>query len=128
MFCTNLIKYFVLLSSGKTFMMRRYGLLGKKIKDAFGHTRSSILSGFISMPKPQNHGVPYSLTEEFVSVYRMHSMMPDNILLRDIHGNSSSSKTPPLLKEWVYKTLPLLKECVYRISYLVIISKLPFGP
>lgn len=76
-----------------------YGLLGKKFKDAFGHTGSSILSGFVSLPKPQNHGVPYSLTEEFVSVYRMHSMLPDNILLRDIHGTSTTSKTPPVLKQ-----------------------------
>jgi len=77
----------------------RYGLLGKKFKDAFGHTGSSILSGFIGMPKPQNHGVPYSFTEEFVSVYRMHSLIPDSILLRDIHGTPAGSKTPQLLKE-----------------------------
>lgn len=51
------------------------------------------------MPKPQNHGVPYSFTEEFVSVYRMHSLMPDSILLRDIHGAPEASKTPHLLKE-----------------------------
>eukprot|EP01018_Ginkgo_biloba_P040389 Gb_41148 [translate_table: standard] len=49
-----------------------YGLLGKKFKDTFGHTGNAILSGFVGMPKPVNHGVPYSLTEEFVGVYRMH--------------------------------------------------------
>lgn len=76
-----------------------YGLLGKKFKDAFGHTGSSILSGYIGMPKPQNHGVPYSFTEEFVSVYRMHSLMPDSILIRDIQGTPEASKTPHLLKE-----------------------------
>ncbi|GLJ28195.1 hypothetical protein SUGI_0553790 [Cryptomeria japonica] len=76
-----------------------YGLLGKKLKDRFGHTGSSILSGFVGMPKPENHGVPYSLTEEFVSVYRMHSLMPDNIVVRDIHGTSEKNKTPKVLKE-----------------------------
>jgi hypothetical protein len=25
------------------------------------------------------HGVPYSLTEEFVSVYRMHTLIPDTL-------------------------------------------------
>ncbi|KAH9304356.1 hypothetical protein KI387_008760 [Taxus chinensis] len=76
-----------------------YGLLGKWLKDMFGHTGSSILSGFVGMAKPQNHGIPFSLTEEFVSVYRMHSLMPENLLFRDIHGNPAKNKTPPMLKE-----------------------------
>jgi hypothetical protein len=29
-----------------------------------------------------NHGVPYSLTEEFVSVYRMHPLLPDQVKIR----------------------------------------------
>jgi Animal haem peroxidase len=28
--------------------------------------------------KPDHHGVPYSLTEEFVSVYRLHPLIPDD--------------------------------------------------
>lgn len=28
-----------------------------------------------------NHGIPYSLTREFVSVYRLHSLLPDDIAL-----------------------------------------------
>jgi len=28
------------------------------------------------------HGVPYSLTEEFVEVYRLHSLMPERLVLR----------------------------------------------
>ncbi len=30
-----------------------------------------------------NHGIPYSLTEEFVSVYRMHPLLPDNVTIWD---------------------------------------------
>ena len=77
----------------------RYGLLGKRLKDKFGHTGSSLLSGFVGMEKPDNHGIPYSLTEEFVSVYRMHSLMPDNIIVRDINAPSEENKTPPVLQE-----------------------------
>jgi hypothetical protein len=33
-----------------------------------------------------DHGVPYSLTEEFVSVYRMHPLLPDRMALRDGAG------------------------------------------
>ncbi|MET0342784.1 MAG: peroxidase family protein [Polyangiales bacterium] len=35
-----------------------------------------------------NHGVAYSLTREFVSVYRLHSLLPDRIALYDLAGGS----------------------------------------
>ncbi|HET6339536.1 MAG TPA: peroxidase family protein [Polyangiales bacterium] len=41
-----------------------------------------------------NHGVPYSLTREFLSVYRLHSLLPDQISLYAI----GESKQP--LKTW----------------------------
>ncbi|EFJ37878.1 hypothetical protein SELMODRAFT_229898 [Selaginella moellendorffii] len=63
-----------------------YGLLGKRIKSWIGHTGSSLLSGFIGMKEPINHGVPYALTEEFTCVYRLHPLLPDDIVLRDITG------------------------------------------
>ncbi|KAE9607479.1 putative hem peroxidase [Lupinus albus] len=44
------------------------------------------------MRKPRDHGVPYSLTEEFVSVYRMHSMLPEEIVLRNINPTSTNGK------------------------------------
>ncbi|XP_055806097.1 alpha-dioxygenase PIOX-like isoform X2 [Solanum dulcamara] len=62
-----------------------YGLLGKKFKDIFGHYgREFWLSVFVGMKKPGNHGVPYSLTEEFSSVYRMHQLLPDTFQMRNI--------------------------------------------
>ncbi len=32
------------------------------------------------------HGVPFSITEEFVSVYRMHSLLPESLQLRSAAG------------------------------------------
>jgi hypothetical protein len=32
--------------------------------------------------KPDHHGVPYSLTEDFVTVYRLHPLIPDNYLFK----------------------------------------------
>ena len=32
----------------------------------------------IPLTKPDHHGVPYSLTEDFVTVYRMHPLIPDD--------------------------------------------------
>ncbi|KAG9440570.1 hypothetical protein H6P81_020735 [Aristolochia fimbriata] len=76
-----------------------YGLLGKTIKDRFGHLGSFYLSGHIGASKAENHGVPYSLTEEFVSVYRMHSLLPEELQLRDISSSSGRDESPSVLKE-----------------------------
>ncbi|KAJ0237310.1 Alpha-dioxygenase 1 [Hirschfeldia incana] len=76
-----------------------YGILGKKFKDSFGHVGSSILGGIVGMKKPQNHGVPYSITEDFTSVYRMHSLLPDQLELRDIDVVPGTNKSLPLIEE-----------------------------
>ncbi|WMV17515.1 hypothetical protein MTR67_010900 [Solanum verrucosum] len=77
-----------------------YGLLGKKFKDTFGHIRGDFwLSGFVGMKKPRNHGVPYSLTEEFSSVYRMHQLLPDTLQLRNIDATPAPNKSLPLTNE-----------------------------
>lgn len=34
---------------------------------------------------PDHHGAPYSLTEDFVTVYRMHPLIPDDYELREFH-------------------------------------------
>ncbi|XWS44209.1 hypothetical protein CRYUN_Cryun15aG0024600 [Craigia yunnanensis] len=76
-----------------------YGLLGKKFKDTFGHVGGASLGGLVGQKKPVNHGVPYSLTEEFVGVYRMHSLLPDFLHLRNINVAPGPNKSPPLLEE-----------------------------
>ncbi|PTN11732.1 peroxidase family protein [Nitrosomonas aestuarii] len=54
-----------------------WGLLGRKFKNMFGRIgNSEILSG-IPGSKAEHHAAPYYLTEEFVSVYRMHPLVPD---------------------------------------------------
>jgi hypothetical protein len=42
---------------------------------------NDIFSGIPGSPTA-HHGVPFSLTEEFVSVYRMHTLMPDHFTIR----------------------------------------------
>ncbi|KAL8471414.1 hypothetical protein ACS0TY_028899 [Phlomoides rotata] len=49
--------------------------------------------------KSVDHGVPYSLTEEFVSVYRMHPLLPDKLVLRNIDAPPAPNKSPPFSKE-----------------------------
>ncbi|CBI15541.3 hypothetical protein VitviT2T_025796 [Vitis vinifera] len=78
-----------------------YGFMGKKFKDSFGHILGPILSGLVGLKKPRDHGVPYSLTEEFVSVYRMHALLPDELHIRDTNSSNTASEgeCPPLIEE-----------------------------
>ncbi|XP_024973694.1 alpha-dioxygenase 1-like [Cynara cardunculus var. scolymus] len=76
-----------------------YGLLGKRFKDTFGRFGGAILGGLIGLKKPNNHGIPYSLTEEFTSVYRMHSLLPDQLFIRDVNSTPGLRKSPKLSKK-----------------------------
>jgi hypothetical protein len=54
------------------------GALGQTIKNRFGRlSDSEIFSGIIGSPQ-EHHGAPFQLTEEFVSVYRMHPLIRDD--------------------------------------------------
>ncbi|HEY9375746.1 MAG TPA: peroxidase family protein, partial [Jiangellaceae bacterium] len=46
----------------------------------------------IPLTRPDHHGVPYSLTEDFVTVYRMHPLLPDGYLLHDHHTGEVLSR------------------------------------
>jgi alpha-dioxygenase len=48
-----------------------------KLPASFSKPNPPNLLGLVGKPRPEDHGVPYCLTEEFVAVYRMHPMMPD---------------------------------------------------
>jgi hypothetical protein len=55
-----------------------YGVLGKTVKDRIGRIGDSeVLSGIIGS-SADHHSAPFSLTEEFASVYRMHPLIPDD--------------------------------------------------
>ncbi len=54
-----------------------YGALGETFRDRVGRLGDNeALSGIIGSSK-DHHTAPFSLTEEFVSVYRMHPLIPD---------------------------------------------------
>ena len=54
---------------------------------------SEIISGIPGSGADQD-GVPYSLTEEFVSVYRMHTLIPDNIAFFDARSGKHEETIP----------------------------------
>ena len=47
----------------------------------------------IPATKPDHHGVPFSLTEDFVSIYRMHPLIPDDYRFAD-HRTGKTLHTP----------------------------------
>ena len=59
-----------------------WGIAGEQISRRFGRlSRSEVISGIVGGPTNHFH-VPYSLTEEFVAVYRMHPLIPDDYAIR----------------------------------------------
>lgn len=89
--------------------------MGKKFKDLFGNIFGPVLSGLVGLTKPRDHGVPYSLTEEFVSVYRIHSLLPDEIVLRNIKSTTGGDKCPPVVEK--YYLIPLT-DCTFLTKIL----------
>ena len=60
------------------------GLLEGDLQDAIGFIDDSEILGGIIGSKADHHAAPYSLTEEFVAVYRMHPLMPDEIVFKSL--------------------------------------------
>ena len=60
------------------------GVLGQNVKDRIGRLGDSeIFSGIMGSPQ-EHHGARFQLTEEFVSVYRMHQLIPDDWKLYEL--------------------------------------------
>ena len=59
-----------------------WGLAGQQIHDLLGRiSESEVVSGIPGSPT-DHFGVPYSMTEEFVAVYRMHPLIPHKYTFR----------------------------------------------
>lgn len=103
----NSLGFHDLKSDGRTTcrVLYRYGFLGKKFKDSFGHICGPILSGLVGLKKPRDHGIPYSLTEEFASVYRMHCLLPDKLVIRDLNSTNADYSDPPVIEEYFFFSL-----------------------
>ncbi len=65
-----------------------WGVAGQRVARRRGRlSPSDLVSGIPGSPH-DHHGVPYSLTEEFVAVYRMHQLVPDDYLFRSLSDDS----------------------------------------
>jgi len=60
------------------------GLLGDDLQEVFEFLDDKELAGGILGTEANHHGAPYSLTEEFVAVYRMHPLLPDQFAFHSV--------------------------------------------
>jgi hypothetical protein len=65
-----------------------YGLAGEELQEIFRFLDDNEILGGIVGSKHDHHTAPYSLTEEFVSVYRMHPLIPDSLVMRAVAGDA----------------------------------------
>ena len=61
-----------------------FGLAGERIHNLFGRISASEVISGIPGSETQHYGAPYCLTEEFVAVYRMHPLLPDDYPIRSV--------------------------------------------
>ncbi|MFF4607311.1 peroxidase family protein [Streptomyces sp. NPDC001339] len=60
-----------------------YGVLPRWVRRKYGRIGGGeMLSGILGSPT-HHHAAPFSMTEEFVSAYRLHPLIPDELPLRD---------------------------------------------
>lgn len=65
-----------------------WGLAGERVHNLLGRiSKSEVISG-IPGSETQHYDVPYALTEEFVAVYRMHPLLPDDYPLRSVEDDA----------------------------------------
>jgi hypothetical protein len=64
-----------------------FGVAGERIARTFGRISDSEVISGIPGAATEHYGVPFSLTEEFTSVYRMHPLLPDDFDLRSVAGD-----------------------------------------
>ncbi len=97
-----------------------WGLLGEQFKAANGRVGDlEEISGIMGSPS-DHHAAPYSMTEEFVAVYRMHSLVPDDFSFRR-HGDDVELMNTDLSKvvhggpPKIYKKVPF-EDVVYSLA------------
>lgn len=70
-----------------------WGLQGETLHKLFGRLSDSEVISGIPGSQTNHFSVPYSLTEEFVAVYRLHPLIPDDLVFRSFRDDSVVEET-----------------------------------
>ncbi|KAI1881096.1 hypothetical protein JX265_001336 [Neoarthrinium moseri] len=71
-----------------------WGLVGEKLWKILGRIADGEVISGIPGSGPEQDGAPYSLTEEFVSVYRLHPLIPDDIAFFKVQSGAHAITKP----------------------------------
>jgi hypothetical protein len=61
-----------------------FGIAEERVRNLFGRLSNSEAISGIPGSTTDHHSAPYSVTEEFVEVYRMHPLVPDDFVVRAV--------------------------------------------
>ncbi len=88
-----------------------WGLAGERVRRTFGRVSPSEVISGIPGSETDHYGVPYSLTEEFTIVYRMHPLIPDDYVFRSASDDGQ-------LAEYTFREIagPHAQEVTGKIS------------
>ncbi len=64
-----------------------WGLLGEHYRRAYGRVGTHDLLSGVPGAETDHHGAPYAMTEEFAAAYRMHSLLPDELVFRSARND-----------------------------------------
>ena len=113
-----------------------WGFMGERFSRHFGRiSKSEEVSG---IPGSQTwlHGAPYAMTEEFVAVYRMHPLIPDDYSIRsasDDHAIASYT-FPEISGTHTHEVLDTvaMNDLIYSFATsnpgAIVLQQLPEGP
>ncbi len=71
-----------------------YGAFGERLHRIVRRFSKNELVRGVPGTATEHHGVPYSLTEEFVAVYRMHPLIPEEVVLRSVADDTEIATYP----------------------------------
>ena len=97
-----------------------WGIATEQVHKLLGRiSPSEVISGIPGSPM-DHFGVSYSITEEFVAVYRMHPLIPDTYQIR-------SARTDQALHAYRDDTLARILPSPAKSSASQSVGNLPFG-
>jgi hypothetical protein len=94
-----------------------WGLQGEESHDLLGRISESEAISGIPGSSVDHHGAPFQMTEEFVSVYRMHPLMPDELSIRDLDTDAETGRLPLALSAFLNATAPLQNNDLEDLFY-----------
>ena len=93
-----------------------WGVAGERIHKLLGRISSSEVISGIPGSEKDHFGVPYAITEEFVAVYRMHPLVPDDFDFRSASDDSQVQERT--FREVAGKHVPELLDEVHLADLL----------